>query len=171
MDENKCPYIIRSMSDKNKLIGAIESLGSIPEAAHLYGFVTRHAQKLKEKYNLTGTVADKLRSGAPFKVTECDKRHMVLISRRNRRLPFTEIGNMMPVPLCKNTVRKHLKDYGYGRYKARKVPFLTLANRKARRAYVRMFRRCGMGFWKRKIFSDECYVYLGDKKGPVYVTR
>jgi hypothetical protein len=153
MDENKHPYTIQSMSNKNKLIGAIESLGSIPEAACLYGFVTCHAQKLKEKYDLTRTVAKKPHSGAPFKVTEHDKHHMVLISHRNHRLPFTELGNMMPVPLCKNTVQKHLKDYSYGCYKARKVPFLTLANCKARRAYVRMFRRCGMGFWKWKIFQ------------------
>jgi transposase len=33
-----------------------------------------------------------------------------------------------------------------------------------------MYRRYSKGFWKRKIFWDECYVYLGDRKGRVYVT-
>jgi hypothetical protein len=37
--------------------------------------------------------------------------------------------------------------------------------------WARMFRAYGTSFWRRKIWSDECYVYLGDSKRTVYITR
>jgi hypothetical protein len=57
---------------------------------------------------------------------------------------------------------------GYHRRKGRKVPYLTPAQKKARLQWAK--RHKGQR-WGDVIWSDECYIYLGDSNGTVYVTR
>jgi transposase len=116
-------------------------------------------------------VSDKPRSGRPRKLTKRGERALVLTAHKNCRLPFRDLGNLVEPNISERTVSSYLARHNYRRYVARKVPFLTLTHRHNRRKWARMFRHCGMGFWRRKIWSDECYVYLGDRRGRVYVTR
>jgi transposase len=171
MAENRRPYVRRSPSSKNKLIGAIEALGSVTEAAKLHAFASSTANDIWRRYKKTHTVNDEPHSGRPRKLTKCGERSLVLTARKNCCLPFRELGNLIEPNISEHAVSSYLARHNYGRYVARKVPFLTLSHRRNRRKWARMFRRCGMGFWQRKIFSDECYIYLGDRRGRVYVTR
>jgi hypothetical protein len=78
---------------------------------------------------------------------------------------------MVEPTVSEKTVATILERHNYYQYIARKVPYLTLKQQWNRRKWARMYRPYKMSFWKRKIWSDECYVYLGDNKGRVYVTQ
>jgi hypothetical protein len=84
---------------------------------------------------------------------------------------LAEVRDYTEPPISERTVRTYLEEDGYGRYVAKKVVFLTDAQKKARRDYGRMYRDEELDIWERQIFSDECYVYLGDKSGQIYVTQ
>ena len=170
-DENACPHVHRSNRDKAMLVGAVQSGKTIPEAAKLFHFPRTTAYEIYNRFKKTGSVSDRPPAGRPPKLNDRAQRHLVRLSRQNRRKPLADVGNMLILRVPKTTVRRYLEVNGYGRYRAQKVPYLTTDHRKARRLFGRMYRRCGRGFWKRVISSDECYVYLGDKKGTVYVTR
>jgi hypothetical protein len=86
-------------------------------------------------------------------------------------MPLAEAGNHTEPPISERTVWTYLKEDGYGQYVAKKVVFLTDAQKKARRDYGRMYRDEELDLWERRIFSDECYVYLGNKSGRIYITR
>jgi hypothetical protein len=171
MAENRQLYVRRSPSSKNKLIGAIEALGSVTEAAKLHAFASSTANNIWRRYKKTHTVNDGPRSEQPRKLTKRGEHSLVLTVHKNCRLSFCDLGNLIEPNLSERTVSSYLARHNYGRYVARKVPFLTLSYRHNRQKWAQMFRRCGMGFWQQKIFSDECYIYLGDRWGRVYVTR
>ena len=46
-----------------------------------------------------------------------------------------------------------------------------MTHKKARMAWARKCRVYTARDWMKKIWSDECYVYLGDNRGRIYVTR
>jgi hypothetical protein len=54
---------------------------------------------------------------------------------------------------------------------AKKVPYLTKKQKAARMAWARKFQDFTMEDWSNIIWSDECYIYLGDNHGQIYVTR
>ena len=86
-------------------------------------------------------------------------------------MPLAEVRNHMEPPISERTVWAYLDEDGYGQYVAKKVVFLMYAQKKARRDYGRLYRDEELDIWERWIFSDECYVYLGDKSGQIYITR
>ena len=57
---------------------------------------------------------------------------------------------------------------GYHRRVARKVPFLTAVQKQTRKAWAEGHREQD---WTRVIWSDECYVHLGDNNGRIWITR
>ena len=74
----------------------------------------------------------------------------------------------MEPKLSASTVRRILTESGYRRQVACRWPFLTGLQKKKRREWARLVK----GFdWSLVIFSDECYVYLDDQMGCIYVTR
>ncbi|KIJ48991.1 hypothetical protein M422DRAFT_162105, partial [Sphaerobolus stellatus SS14] len=48
---------------------------------------------------------------------------------------------------------------------------LTKNHRRARKAWAMQYKTMTAEDWRHVIWSDECYVYIGDKKGTVWVTR
>ena len=49
--------------------------------------------------------------------------------------------------------------------------YLSMTHKKARMAWARKCRVYTVQDWMKKIWSDDCYVYLGDNHGWIYVTR
>lgn len=77
----------------------------------------------------------------------------------------------MGLQISDATVRNVLKAKGYHRRVARKVPYLTKKHKQARMSWAHMYGGFTRRNWDRVIWSDECYIYLGDDWGRVYVTR
>jgi hypothetical protein len=74
------------------------------------------------------------------------------------------------VDISTSTVRHVLADGGYHHRVARKVPYLTKVHKQAQLAWAKRNKGMESKDWRRIIFSDECYVHLGDKQGRIYVT-
>ncbi|KAJ3523873.1 hypothetical protein NMY22_g11245 [Coprinellus aureogranulatus] len=90
---------------------------------------------------------------------------------QERRKPFTEIANELPEDISTSTVRNLLAEEGYHRCVARKVPFLKRYHKLQRLRWARKYKKFTRRDWRKPIWSDECYIYLGDDRGRVYVTR
>jgi len=153
---------------KNRFIGAKLSGLSIAHAAQLAEIPQSTAKKIWSKYKKTGSTANRPCGGCQSKVTERVKRAVVRAAWKYRRVPFQSLGDMMEPKLSASTVRRILAESGYQRQVARRQPFLTALQKKKRREWAWLVK----GFeWSLVIFSDECYVYLDDQRGHIYVTR
>jgi hypothetical protein len=84
---------------------------------------------------------------------------------------YGELRNQATAEISTSTIWHVLADGGYHCRVARKVPYLTKMQKRARLAWARQNKDMEFKDWQRVIFSDECYVYLRDKQGHIYVTR
>ncbi|KAF5347778.1 hypothetical protein D9756_010318 [Leucocoprinus leucothites] len=155
---------------KNRLVGYYQATQNIAEASREVGVKYHAARKIIHKFEDTGSTDNCSRSGRPRALTDRMERRVIRESLKNRRKPFADIANDLSLEGGGQSVCRALARAGYHRRVARRVPFLTKRHRRQRLAWARQFRR-----WKKKqfsqiIFSDECYIYLGDKNGRVYVT-
>jgi len=156
---------------KNRIIGYAKATGNAAEAGRKENVPERTAQRIVARYRQQGTTANKPRPGRPRKCTPRDIREIERIARKKRRAPFKEIANEITVDISESTVRRELARKGYHRRVAKKVPYLTPKHKKKRLAWACSKRLMKRIDWWRKIFSDECYVYLGDRHGRIFVTR
>ncbi|CAK5268474.1 unnamed protein product [Mycena citricolor] len=86
----------------------------------------------------------------------------------DRRKPFRSIANEIEPQISDKSVARALDKRGMHRRIARKVPFLTQQQKKARLEWA--CAREGED-WDTVMWSDECYIQMDDKMGQVYVTR
>jgi transposase len=160
-----------SPATKNLFVGAVLGGQDVAQAARHFGLKDSTARSILKKYHETGTTENQTRSGRPPKLTEADKRQIVRTARKERRTPFSKIGNQLGLNVTDTTIRHVLSSAGYHRRVARKVPFLTKLHRHARMAWARRYRAYKHCDWSKVIWSDEAYIYLGDDRGRVFVTR
>ena len=59
-------------------------------------------------------------------------------------------------------VQNVLAEAGYHRRVVKKVPYLTKRHKAARRYWVKLYRQYDNDRWEKVIWSDECYIHLGD---------
>ena len=147
---------------KNRLIGSIQSGLSISAAGCAQGIPRKTASDLWHKFQEMGTTHTRPRFGRPRKVTSRTKHQIVKTSKHERRLPLPDFGNQVDPQVSASTVRKVLDECRIHRRKARKAVYLTRAHKKQRLAWARRFRRWMAGDWRKVIWSNECYVYIGD---------
>jgi transposase len=148
----------------------MKASGRIKDNAAIFGLPYETAWKFWKKYRDTGTVAHRPRSGRPPTVTPHLEQQIVRKAQANRRKPFTDVSNEVEPPVSRYTIAKVLDSHGLHRQVARKVPYLTRAQRKVRAAWARDRKKMADDEWEKVMWSDECYVILGEKKGRVYVT-
>ena len=156
---------------KNQFIGAVVAGLSVRQAGKQYGIRKSTAQDIWKKWQKTGSAENLPRTGRPKKTTERMERHLVRESLSNRQKPFCEIANATSPRISPSTVRNILARKGYHRRVAKKVPYLTRAHKRVRLAWARLCKAYTLRIWRKKIWSDECYIYLGDNRGRIFVTR
>jgi transposase len=152
-------------------VGAIQAGLSITEAARQHHFPRKTAADIWNKFLETGSTHNRPRSGRPPKITERTERQVIREVRKHRRMPFRDIGNHVEPQISENSIRRVLAKKGYHRRIAKKVPYLSTDQRKARMKWAHEYEGFKDEDWHHVIWSDECYVYLGDKNGRIYVTR
>jgi hypothetical protein len=86
-------------------------------------------------------------------------------------MPFAEVANVSGLGVSASTVHNVMAEAGYHRRVAKKVPYLTKRHKQARMYWAWKYRKWAMEDWGRVAFSDECYIYLGDRHSRIYVTR
>lgn len=165
------PGLQHDSPKKNRLIGAILGGKNIAQSARLVDIPYNTALDIWKKYKNTGSTCNLPCSGRPKKVTDHTKRQIVRAATKERRKPFIEIGNQVEPRVSEATVRNVLGEEGYHRRVARKVPYLTKGHKRDRRCWARQYKGFSAADWGKVIWSDECYMYLGDDCGQIYITR
>ena len=156
---------------KNKLIGAVEAGESVAQAARCYDIKEDAACSIMKKYKVTGSTKNLLRSGRPPKLTDADKHHIVRTARKQQRTPFSEIMNELRLDVCEQTIQNVLEHEGYHWHVAKKVPFLTRRHRYLRMSWAWLYKSLTSRQWRTIIWSDECYIYLSNDQGCIFVTH
>ena len=128
--------------------------------------VARHFQchestisRLLNRFQQTGNVADRPRSGRPRKTTPREDRFLTTSGRRNRLLSSSKLGRLLRnatgTRVCDRTVRNRLLA---ARLKACRPYFgipLTLRHRETRRQWARVHQGWTRRQWRNVLFSDE----------------
>ena len=156
---------------KNRIVGYANATGNAAEAGRKENIDPRTAQHIYKRFKETGSTARKRGSGRPTKLNNLDRREIVRNARKNCRMAFGELRNQATADISTTTVRRVLAEEGYHRRVAKKVPYLTKDHKRARLAWAKRNKDMDSKDWQKIIFSDECYIYLGDKQGRIYVTR
>jgi hypothetical protein len=88
-------------------------------------------------------------------------------------MPLAEVGKLVEPRISATSVRTILAEHGLFRRKAKKVPRLTAGHRAARLDWALRYEGWGDADpeWDFVIWSDECYVVMGQNPGTVWVTR
>lgn len=128
-----------------------------------------------EKYQKTGSVDDRQRSGRPRKSTDRQDRTLRRISMANRKLTSPQITRIWSetcdVKVCTSTVRRRLLAKGLKGCRARSKPLLTDAHRTRRLAWAKRHAKWTVQQWEKVIFSDESNFYLTGNQCSKYVRR
>ena len=171
MPESNTSVLQVDTPTKNRIVGYANATGNAAEAGRKENVNPRTAQRICKRFKQTGSTSRKRGSGRPTKLNDRDRRAIVRTARKNRRMGLRELRNQTTAEISTTTIRRVLADEGYHRRVARKVPYLTKMQKQARLAWARQNKDMEPKDWQRVIFSDECYVCLGDKQGRIYVTR
>ena len=149
---------------KNQFIGAALGGQSVHPAAKKYGIHKSMAQDIWTKWEKKGSTENLPRTGHPKKTTEHMEHSIIRESLASQWKPFCEIANAASPRISTSTIRNVLRQKGYHCHVARKVLYLTQAHKRARLAWAQICKVFTIQNWWKKMWSDECYVYLGDSK-------
>ena len=132
-------------------------------------------QRLKERWQNTGRVEDRPRSGRPRKTTRQQDRHVVLSCLRDRSATAealrASLRNVSNVNVSTETVRRRLHAAGLkARRAAVRVP-LSRNHRTRRLAFARFHRRWTRNQWSKVLFTDESRFTLRFNDGRIRVWR
>ena len=150
---------------KNQFIGAVLAGTNIQKAGRLFGIKPGTAQGIWDKFCKKRSMENLPRSGCPKKTTDHEDRLIVREALKKRCQPFCKIANAVTADVTTSTVQNILAHEGYHQRVAKKVPYLSMTHKKARMAWARKCRVYTAWDWMKKIWSDECYVYLGNNCG------
>lgn len=154
------------MTQRNQLIGAIKISKNISCSARELGIHQPTAQKIWKKYQETGSVENRPRSGRPSIFSQPEKACIVGYAVAERRKPFRDIGNEVTPSVSERTVQRICSEEGYHRRVARKVPLLKPATKAKRLRWAReQTKNMSSADWDFIAWSDEAYICLDDKKG------
>lgn len=156
---------------KNRLVGCIIGGSTITKVATDNEIPISTLNTIYRKYRETGTVSRRAGSGRPRKLNERSERGLIKFVKANRRTPLNSIGNSVVPAVCGRTVQRTLDRHGYHRRHARRKPHLTQKKKDQRLAHSRAMLEMDDSVHDHIIWSDECYVQVGDTPGAIYVTR
>ena len=108
--------------------------------------------------------------GRPSKFTARDRRAVVNIAKKNRRMTLAEITDVSPVKAHSNTIRLILKEANMNNKVARMKPFLMPKHIVDRMLFAKEHLGWTIDQWKQVIWTDESSFEAG-KSGQLRVWR
>ena len=171
MTRNETTRTQHDSPKKNRLIGIVLGGQSVHQAGKMVGIPASSADRIWKKYMATGSTRNLPRSGRPRSVTDNTERLIVRTAVKERRLLFQEIANLIDPKISDATVRNVLAGAGYHQRVACKVPYLCITHKQDGMRSAQKYKSYNTEDWGKIIWSDECYIYLGDNRGRIYVTQ
>jgi hypothetical protein len=125
-----------------------------------------------KKFQEDGTYKCKPCGGSHTKkLSDRDVRIIKRVSQANRRLTLSEITNMCPTQVSRNTIRRALHRSGiYSRIAVKKT-FLTLRHMSQRLAFAQKYCRWSVEEWERVVWTDESTFEVGKNSRQIHVWR
>jgi transposase len=157
------PYargIIKGMRQKGAKFQEIGDALQIPKSTVQY---TVKKQPLRQEGKSLA------RPGQPPKLSSRDERSILRAIRTDPFISYKDIREKTGVSVSDTTIRKCLKKSGYGHWRAKKRPQLTMEAAKARLEWAKARENWGVEEFQRIIWSDECSIQLGKGKGQQWV--
>ena len=127
--------------------------------------------RIINSYYKHGSIELPMRSGRPKKLSDHDRRSLIREMKRNCRAPLVEMCNILPNPLCLQTLRKEVHDLGLNNSIAVKKPFLSDNHKVERLALAKEHSHWTLGDWSKVIWTDEASFEIGKLSRQVHVWR
>lgn len=132
-------------------------------------------QNTLKRYRETGSVADRPGKGRPITCGVRARRVARRLAQKNRwdSLPklAKTFGDSIGKCVSTSTVRRVLKSQGISRYIAKRKPFLTCRQRRARLAFAIAHKNWGVREWAKILFTDEKIFRIFSNQRGIHVTR
>ena len=171
MTWNKTTRTQHDSPKKNQLIGIVLGGQSVHQAGKMVGIPPSSADCIWKKYMATGSTRNLPCSGCPRSVTDKAERLIVRTAMKECWLPFQEIANLIDLKISDATVWNVLAGEGYHWRVACKFPHLCITHKWDHMWWAQKYKSYNTENWGKIIWSDECYIYPGDNRGRIYVTR
>ena len=144
------------------------------EIASKIGGTKSGVRKVFLKFQESGKVIDRPRSGRKKVTTVYDDRKLIRTSLKDRRRTSKEIANDLNasgVTASAQTVRRRLTSFGLKARIPRKKPYLTLVQHMKRVKWAKEHSKWTVQKWRHVIFSDESRISIFGSDGIRYVRR
>ena len=158
-----------------QIIGYCQGGATQKQAARRFGVSQGEISKLIRKWNQTGGVVDRRRSGRPRKTNQRQDRHLLRLARQNRFMSAMQLRNtwrqQLGYPISRETTNKRLLQAGYRARRPIRRPLLTQRHRAARLRWATYRQHWNARTWNRVLWSDESKFNLFMADGRMRVRR
>ena len=166
---------MRSMSNhqRSQAIGMLQANVSVIRVANHFGVSRQCIVKLQRKFQATGSVDDRPRSGRPRVTTAVEDGHIVTAHLQDRFKTATETSRQFrrARPVSRDTVLRRLKAVGIvARIPAQRI-LLRPRHIVARLNWAQLHQRWVARQWDDVVFSDECRFQMETHDGRRKVFR
>jgi transposase len=108
------------------------------------------------RFQTTGNLRSKPRTGRPSKLTPSERRYLFLVVHRNPIISYKALIHEANLRVSKSTIRRVLKKLNIRKWISKKRIFLKQHDAKKRLEFVKKWSNCND--FSNIIFSDECSV-------------
>lgn len=136
-----------------------------------YGISRGAVQEIWAKYQKLGSVADRTRRGG---VRKTDRRTDSMIIREIKKNPSVTIRSIkenLQLSVSDRTISRRIREHGLQSKFARKLPYISPKNKKARLEFAKKYLNKPISFWKRVLWTDESKFEIFNQKRRVRVWR
>ena len=147
---------------KNRIVGCTLETGNAAQAGCDENGNPCTAQHIVKHCQKIGSTSNKPHPGHPQKLNHYDKHQILWTALKQCWAPFQVITNQISTHVSVSTVRNFLAQHGYHQWVAHRVPYLMCMHRCAWLNWARINKPFTQQNYQGVIFSDECYMYLGD---------
>ncbi|KAH8145963.1 uncharacterized protein LAJ45_10105 [Morchella importuna] len=121
---------------------------------------------------LTPYTASAPRSGRPEKLNRREKRYLISLAKRSRRMHLSSIlTKSLTTKISMKTTRKYLKQGGLHKRRAKRKPFLSKTHKLRRMLWCKAHKHWTMEDWGEVIWTDESRFEVGFHGGTCWVCR
>lgn len=111
------------------------------------------------KHKRTNSVQNLPRKGKKRKTTLKEDRHILREFTKNPALTpkslELEMKSLQKSSVSERTIRRRLKEYNFGTYTVRKIPFISPKNKLKRFKFAREYVNKPLSFWNKVLWTDE----------------
>lgn len=164
-----------SLLNRGRALGWFQEGIGVRETARRLGVAPSVITRLRQRFEATGRVEERPRSGRPKKTTARQDRLIARQAQTARTSTANRIRRHLRAATNTNvssqTIRNRLHAVHYHARRPAKRVKLTLAHKRARRAWCRRHVRWAQHQWNQVLFTDESRFSLEQNDGRVRVWR